>query len=129
VVKAQVSAAAELPGAAAAALDPAAQAAAVADGTRYDVDSLADAVAGGLPADQPWRVHVHLPVSSVPSTPSSATVDVTVDTLEALFDRRTGAQTDHVEVGRGVEPNTIDTAVAELAWTRDRLVQLGLKEI
>lgn len=97
VVKAQVSAAAELP--------------------------------GGPHADRPWRAHVHLPLSAAPAQPLSATVDVTVDTMEALFDRTAGAQTDHVEVGVGVEPHTIETAVAELAWTRDRLIQVGLKEI
>lgn len=71
-------------------------------------------------------VHVHLPMSVAP--PPGA-IDVTVDTVEALFDRRAGAQTDHVEVGTGIQPNTVDIAVAELAWTRDRLIQVGLKEI
>jgi len=132
VVKAQLSAAAEIAGRAAAALEPWSRgAAAFVNGTRFEVDDLADAVAGGLPAEHPWRVHIHVPVTATPTPPMTTTADVTLDSVEALFDRSGGAQTDHVEVGAGIAPgpDMIGTAVAELAWTRDRLIETGLKEI
>ena len=131
MVKTQVSAAAEITGRFAATLEPAPHTAALLDGERSEVDNLADATAGALPPELPWRVHIHLPVSTTPAIPTTSTVDVTVESVDATFDRTAGAQTDHVEVGTGIPPgpDMIATAVAELAWTRDRLIETGLKEI
>jgi sugar phosphate isomerase/epimerase len=130
VVQARVSSAAQIAAADAGTLDPAAYASAFADGFRFDVDSLAEGVAGGLPADRPWRVHAHLPVSGPPDPPVTATADVTAAALEALFDPVLGAQTDYVEVGAAVPlgPDPVGLLSAELAWTRDRLIGIGLKE-
>ncbi|HEX9335350.1 MAG TPA: metabolite traffic protein EboE [Pseudonocardiaceae bacterium] len=93
-------------------------------GRRRDADDLPDALAGGLPPGQPWRVHVHLPVHA---QPPSGTAAVTTDSLAALFDP-SGARTDHVEVATYTGSWTPDLIAAELAWTRDRLIAVGLKD-
>lgn len=105
---------------------------------RQAVDDLPDALSGALPTDHPWRVHFHVPVHAQPTSPLRSTSDVLTDTLAALFDPSSGAQTDHVEVETytwSVLPDAprhdadlIAGIAAELAWTRDRLVAIGLKE-
>jgi hypothetical protein len=102
------------------------------DGSRRDADDLPAALAGGLPTGQPWRVHVHVPVHIAPATPLRGTAGELTDTLAALFDP-SGAQTDHVEVATYTWPTAsaadrVAGIAAELAWTRDRLIAVGLKE-
>jgi hypothetical protein len=71
-------------------------------------------------------VHYHVPLHTQAST-------TLTDTLGALFDTPQ-ARTDHVEVETytwSVLPDAVDLVegiAAELAWTRDRLVAIGLKE-
>ena len=104
------------------------------------VDDLPDALAGGLEAaGDPWRVHFHVPLGEQPRSPLTATHDTTRDWLEALV-AGPAPLTDHLEVETytwGVlpersRPRTEDDLArrisGELAWTRDRLVDLGLKE-
>jgi sugar phosphate isomerase/epimerase len=101
------------------------------------VDDLDAALAGGLPADRPWRVHFHTPVHAPAAPPLSSTQPVLLDTLAALFGGPV-ALTDHVEVETytwhvlppAARPRTdlelVAGIAAELAWTRDRLLDLGL---
>jgi sugar phosphate isomerase/epimerase len=103
------------------------------------VDDLDAALAGGLPADRPWRVHFHVPVHRTAAAPLASTQPALVDTLGALLggDR---ALTDHVEVETYTwqalpadarpagDRDLVAGIAAELAWTRDRLLDLGLKE-
>jgi sugar phosphate isomerase/epimerase len=100
-------------------------------------DDLDAALDGGLPGDHEWRVHFHVPLNAEPSGPLRSTRPVLVDTLQTLFggDR---ALTDHVEVetytwdvlpGRALTKDSlIEGIAAELVWTRDQLIRLGLKE-
>ncbi|HYS36790.1 MAG TPA: metabolite traffic protein EboE [Pseudonocardiaceae bacterium] len=96
------------------------------DGRILSADDLPDALAGALPTTSPWRVHYHVPLHSLAGT-------TLTDTLSALFDTPQ-ARTDHVEVETytwPVLPDAVDLVegiAAELAWTRDRLVAMGLKE-
>ena len=104
------------------------------DGRRLVADDLPDALAGDLPTGRPWRVHVHAPVHVPLDAPLSTTAGVVTDTLAALFDPSSGAQTDHVEVathtwsGAPGGRDVVGGIAAELAWTRDRLVAVGLKD-
>ncbi|MEU5881432.1 metabolite traffic protein EboE [Spirillospora sp. NPDC047279] len=102
-------------------------------------DDLDEALEGGLPGRSPWRVHFHLPVHAEPGPPLSSTRSVLEEGLAALFGGprpRTG----HVEVETYTwrvlpeadrpagDASLADGLAAELAWTRDRLLALGLKE-
>ena len=111
-------------------------------------DDLPDAMAGTDPlaartADGetvPWRVHFHVPLDLDPEPPLTATRDHTRSTLDALVggDR---AVTDHLEVETytwgvlpdAARPRTDDDLsrriAGEVAWVRDQLLDLGLKEI
>jgi sugar phosphate isomerase/epimerase len=99
----------------------------VVDGKLLSADDLPDALAGALPTTSPWRVHYHVPLH----TPAGTTL---TNTLGALFDTPQ-ARTDHVEVETytwSVLPDAVDLVegiAAELAWTRDQLVAIGLKEL
>lgn len=109
---------------------------AFANGHRLDADDLPDALAGGLPADHPWRVHFHVPPHAQPAPPLRTTATVLTDTFAALFGPG-GAKTDVVEVATytwsvvpgspTVQTDLIAGIAGELAWTRDRLVAIGLK--
>lgn len=104
------------------------------------VDDLDLALAGGLPAGDPWRVHFHVPLHAPAAAPLGSTQPVLVETLRRLVggDR---ALTPHIEVETytwqvlppGARPaNDADLVAgiaAELAWTRDRLAELGLQEV
>jgi hypothetical protein len=102
------------------------------------VDDLDIALAGGLPAQAPWRVHFHVPVHRAAVPPLESTQPVLLDTLRELFGAER-ALTGHVEVETytwqvlpaGARPaNDADLVAgiaAELAWTRDRLLELGLE--
>lgn len=102
------------------------------------VDDLDRALAGELAGGGPWRVHFHVPLHAAPRAPLTSTREVLTDALGELLGGR-HARTRHVEVetytwavlperhrhADGVVPGT----AAELAWTRARLLELGLTEI
>jgi sugar phosphate isomerase/epimerase len=101
----------------------------------YAADDLAQALDLGLPG--PWRVHYHVPLHAAPQPPLHSTVDVLRDALAALLggDR---AECDHFEVEtytwnvlppdqRPDGPAALAEGIAaELAFTRDELLGLGL---
>ena len=107
------------------------------EGMATGVDDLALALDGRLPGARPWRVHFHVPVHAEPAPPLRATQDVLLGTLDALLGG-SRALTDHVEVETYTwqvlpDPPTgvrelVGGIAAELSWTRDRLIELGLKE-
>jgi sugar phosphate isomerase/epimerase len=98
-------------------------------------DDLPEALDGGLPAAAEWRVHFHVPVHAADHT--------TQPELESTLAALAGGPapvTRHFEVETytwGVLPDghggdddgLVSGLAAELAWTRDRLVALGAKEI
>ncbi|GAA3693700.1 metabolite traffic protein EboE [Terrabacter ginsenosidimutans] len=109
-------------------------------------DDLGDALGGIRPLDpcpggteQPWRVHFHVPLGHAPEPPLAATTDDLRRSLGVLVGGET-ALTDHLEVETytwTVVPEAVrprdDAALAasiagELAWLRDTLIDLGLKE-
>ncbi|MEU0601481.1 metabolite traffic protein EboE [Streptomyces sp. NPDC006393] len=104
------------------------------------VDDLDDALAGGLPGRDPWRVHFHVPLHADPEPPLTTTRPELEATLAALLGGDT-ARTAHVEAETytwGVLPEAdrpqgpdalADGIAAELAFTRDHLMSLGLKEV
>ena len=112
-------------------------------GARVDSrDDLPEALAGHrpLPAEHPWRVHFHVPLHADPAPPLRSTRDHLAGTLDALLGGPV-AHTDHLEVETytwGVLPEQVrpddDTSLvagiaAELAWTRDRLLEAGLEQL
>jgi hypothetical protein len=109
-------------------------------------DDLGDALGGMRPLDpapggveRPWRVHFHVPLGHAPESPLTSTTDDLRASLGVLVGGET-ALTDHLEVETytwSVVPEahrpTDDAALArsiagELAWLRDTLIDLGLKE-
>jgi len=117
------------------------------DGSVTARDDLPDALAGGEPLGDragdgsavPWRVHFHVPLDLEPQPPLTATRDHTRSSLEALVGGD-HAVTDHLEVETytwgvlpdAARPRTDDDLArriaGELAWARDHLLDLGLKE-
>jgi Xylose isomerase-like TIM barrel len=103
------------------------------------VDDLDLALAGGLPTGDPWRVHFHVPLHAPAAAPLASTQPVLVETLRQLFGGP-HALTAHVEVETytwqvlppGARPagdaDLVAGIAAELSWTRDRLLELGLEE-
>jgi sugar phosphate isomerase/epimerase len=107
-----------------------------ADGRAWD--DLDEALNAGGPG--PWRVHFHIPLHAKPEPPLTTAHDTLLDTLGVLLGGAT-ALVDHLEVEtytwdvlpaehrpRG-EATLIDGIADELAWTRDRLLALGLREV
>ena len=100
-------------------------------------DDLPEALAGGLPADLPWRTHFHMPLHAPAPPPLTTTAPYLEDLLGRILtpDGRTAPLTRHLEVETytwSVLPGEVDVAegvAAELDWTRRRLAALGLKEI
>jgi hypothetical protein len=82
-------------------------------------------------------VHFHIPLHARPEPPLTTTHDVLLDTLGVLVGGP-AALVDHLEVETytwdvlpaglrpGGERTLVDGIAAELAWTRDRLLALGL---
>jgi sugar phosphate isomerase/epimerase len=101
----------------------------IVDGQLWSADDLPN----DLSTTSPWRVHYHVPLHAPAVPPLRTTADTLTDTLGALFDTPQ-ARTDHVEVETytwSVLPDAaglVEGIAAELAWTRDRLVAMGLKE-
>ncbi|MFF5282382.1 metabolite traffic protein EboE [Streptomyces sp. 62] len=104
-------------------------------------DDLVEALAGGvLPDESPWRAHFHVPLHTPPSPPLTSTTDVLRDTLEHLIGGPTPLSR-HLEVETytwqdlpselrpGGPGQLADGIAAELAFARDLLVDLGLKEL
>jgi sugar phosphate isomerase/epimerase len=104
------------------------------------VDDLDAALAGGLPGDQPWRVHFHVPVHADPAGSLSSTRPELRATLDAL----TGGPrliTRHIEVETYTwqvlpeeqRPRTggdlVEGLARELDWTRGELLARGLEEV
>jgi sugar phosphate isomerase/epimerase len=102
------------------------------------VDDLDVALAGDLPSDAAWRVHFHVPVHDAAVPPLVSTQPVLARTLRELFGGPR-ALTGHVEVETytwqvlppaarpGTDAELVAGIAAELAWTRDRLIELGLE--
>jgi sugar phosphate isomerase/epimerase len=103
-------------------------------------DDLGEALDGGrpLPARRPWRIHFHVPVHARLAPPLSSTTDHLVASLAALVGGPS-PRTRHVEVETytwGVLPpdrrprddhGLVAGLAGELAWVRDRLLELGLE--
>ncbi len=83
-------------------------------------------------------MHFHVPLHAEPRPPLSTTRDVLLTSLRALVGGDT-ARTHHLEVetytwdvlpaGHRAERGLAAGIAAELAWTRDHLLDLGLQEI
>jgi sugar phosphate isomerase/epimerase len=98
-------------------------------------DDLDAALAAGLPGS--WRVHYHVPVHAEPDPPLTSTVPVLREALRELLGGTT-AGCDHLDVETytwGVLPpaqrpasaaELAEGIAAELAFTRDELLALGL---
>jgi hypothetical protein len=113
------------------------------DGPPVGTDDLAEALAGptALPAAGPWRVHFHMPLHVDLEAPLATTRATLADVIGRLVGGPS-ARVDHIEVetytwpvlpGR---PERSDAEVAlaqglaaEIAWTRDRLLEHGLVEV
>jgi Xylose isomerase-like TIM barrel len=104
------------------------------------VDDLPEALAGGLHDGAEWRVHFHTAIHTRPEPPIGTTQDVLLAALDELVGGP-AARTHHLEVETYtwtvLPPDRRPTNASELvegmaheiAWARDRLVDLGLKEI
>jgi sugar phosphate isomerase/epimerase len=100
-------------------------------------DDLPEALEAGLPG--PWRVHYHVPLHAAPQPPLHATVDVLRSALAVLLGGDS-ARCDHLEVEtytwnvlplaqRPSGPAQLAEGIAaELRFTRDELLALGLRE-
>ncbi len=98
------------------------------------VDDLGDALGGALPAVGEWRVHFHMPVHHAEGTTQAELTRC----LDALIGG-SKALTRHLEVETYTwsvlpdppkdEAGLVDGLAKELAWTRDRLLALGLEEV
>jgi sugar phosphate isomerase/epimerase len=105
-------------------------------------DDLPEALAPqrGLSGPAPWRVHFHVPVHADPDPPLISTREHLIETMTALLGQAV-AGTDHLEVetytwavlppGRRPRDDRglVAGIAAELHWTADLLVQLGLEPI
>lgn len=107
---------------------------------RDDLDLALDGAPGStLPADGPWRVHLHVPLHAALEPPLTATLPVLRDTLSHLVGGPR-ALTHHLEVETytwqalpaGLRPHgpaqLADGIAAELGVARDMLLELGLEE-
>jgi hypothetical protein len=100
------------------------------------VDDLDQALDGGLPRDDEWRVHFHVPVHL---DEGRTTQPQLRELLEGVFGG-SGALTRHLELETytwnvmpgALRPDAdaalVDGLARELSWLRDELKTLGLKE-
>ncbi|MGH9042307.1 MAG: metabolite traffic protein EboE [Acidimicrobiia bacterium] len=98
------------------------------------VDDLGEALGGGLPGIGDWRIHFHMPVHHAEGT----TQPELTRTLDALVGG-SRALTHHLEIETYTwsvlpDPPKDDAGlvaglVKEIAWTRDRLLALGLERL
>ncbi|GIJ67601.1 metabolite traffic protein EboE [Virgisporangium ochraceum] len=101
-------------------------------------DDLPEAL--GSTSSSPWRVHYHVPLHADPVPPLRATTGVLTESLEVLLGG-SEAGCDHLDVetytwnvlppgSRPETPTQLAAGIAaELAWARDRLTDLDLKEL
>jgi len=106
-----------------------------ANGAVLGVDDLPEALDGGLPGADEWRVHYHLPVHMGGAGSTQTELRATLGAVAG----GPAPVTHHLEVETytwGVLPvgsrpadddGLIAGLTAELAWTRDELLALGLK--
>ncbi|MET8976998.1 metabolite traffic protein EboE [Streptomyces sp. NPDC004539] len=111
----------------------------VHEGAVTGVDDLPDALAGELDDGSPWRVHFHAPLHAAPEPPLRTTSGELAHALGELLGG-TEAVCDHIEVEtytwsvlpEHLRPHDRDSLVAgiaaELAWTRERFLELGLTQ-
>ncbi|MEW1848514.1 xylose isomerase, partial [Nonomuraea angiospora] len=97
-------------------------------------DDLGEALAGGLPADESWWVHFHVPLHDEPPPPLATSAPYLRDLLNTLLGGP-APLTRHVEVETytwNVLPHApadlAEGIAAELNWMRGQLAALGLKE-
>ncbi|WP_433519869.1 metabolite traffic protein EboE [Nonomuraea sp. CA-143628] len=97
-------------------------------------DDLGEALAGGLPADESWRVHFHVPLHDAPPPPLATSAPYLRDLLTVLLGGERPL-TRHVEVETytwnvlpGAPADVAEGIAAELDWMRGQLAALGLKE-
>ena len=108
------------------------------DNVVYRHDDLPDALGDdGFGGRGPWRVHFHVPVHAEPQAPLRSTTDVLVEGMRVLVGG-TRPVVDHLEVETYTwsvlpeqqrptdEQDLVAGLAAELHWTRERLVGLGL---
>jgi len=104
------------------------------------VDDLDAALAGGLTADLPWRVHFHVPVHADPAGSLASTRPELRATFDALL-AGPRAITHHVEVETytwqvlpaeqrpRTDADLVEGLAKELDWTRGELLARGLEEV
>ena len=104
------------------------------------VDDLDEALGGGLPGRGEWRVHFHAPLHADDEGPVGTTRAELEATLAALVGGD-APRTTHLEVETYTwtvlpaslrprdDAGLVEGIARELAWTRDRLLDLGLVEV
>lgn len=100
-------------------------------------DDLPEALAGGVPDGEPWRVHVHLPLHAPADRTTQGVLDVALQVLvggPVPLTRSLEVETyTWTVLPDGLRPTDdaglVRGLAAELAWARERLLALGLKEI
>lgn len=95
-----------------------------------------DTALAELPGDGPWRVHFHIPLHHVPSTPLQSTSEVLRRTVAEVARLRYAGQV-HLDVetytwsvlpgadggaNAGKDPGIVAGVAAELSWARDNLL-------
>ncbi|TMR97751.1 metabolite traffic protein EboE [Nonomuraea basaltis] len=98
-------------------------------------DDLGEALAGGLPTEESWRVHFHVPLHAAPPPPLTSSAPYLRGLLHELLGG-VAPLTRHVEVETytwnvlpGAPPDIAAGIAAELDWMRGQLASLGLKEL
>ena len=108
-----------------------------ADGALAAVDDLEEAIAGGLPGAAEWRVHFHVPVHADGGTTTQPELLATLAALvggPAAVTRQLEVETYTwlvlpPERRPADDRGLVDGIARELAWARDRMLELGLEEV